>query len=52
VANWSGLIVGKACESGAGAFRRVEAAEGGAAPDNAWVSLLRAFPTVPCAGRD
>jgi hypothetical protein len=37
------LIVSKAREKGAGAFRRREAVEGGVASNNVWVSLLHAL---------
>jgi hypothetical protein len=36
-------IIGEACRKGAGAFQR------GATSDNAWVSLLHAFESVPFA---
>jgi hypothetical protein len=35
---------------GAGAFGPSRGREGGAASNNAWVSPLHVFPTVPCAG--
>jgi hypothetical protein len=51
VASGSSPIAGKACTKGAGASSAFREA-GGAASDNAWVSLLHAFSAVQFAGRD